>query len=131
MKTFKSILTVIGLFAALTGHAQVYSGKYVSITNEHWYKGVKISQTTKFKPGVITISKETIRIDTAAYVIVKDGNLQLEDEHMLSQSLILLTTTKTGKYKALDCVLLLNPDKTISEVRLHKTKNTIISYLIN
>lgn len=131
MKIFKSILTLLGLFTALTGHAQVYSSKYVSITSEHWSKGVKISQATKFKPGVVIVGKETIRIDTTAYVIVKHGSLQLEDEHMLSQALILLTTTKTGKYKALDCVLLLKPDKSISEVIVHKTKNSVISYLIN
>lgn len=127
----KRILTLLGLFTALTGHAQVYSGKYVSITIEHWSKGVKISQTTKFKPGVVIVGKETIGIDTATYVIIKHSAIESVDEGQYIQPLILLTTTKAGKYKALDCVLLLKPDKTISEVILHKTKNSVVSYLIN
>lgn len=126
----KRLLTLLGLFAALTGHAQAYGGKYVSITNEHWSKGVKTSQTTKFKPGVITISKQTIKVDTTLYVIVSHSNVIPADEGYFEQQLILIHS-KNGKYKALDCVLLLKPDKTISEVILHKTKNTVISYLIN
>lgn len=127
----KNLLLIIGLFTALTGHAQVYSGKYASITNEHWSKGVKISQTTRFKPGVVIVGKETIRIDTTAYVIVKHGAIESADEGQYIQPLIILTTATAGKYKALDCVLLLKPDKSISEVIVHKTKNSIVSYLIN
>lgn len=127
----RELLLIIGLFTALTGHAQVYSGKYVSITNEHWSKGVKISLTTKFKPGTITLSAQYIKIDTTSYIIVKNGVMALVDEAQYAKPVVILTTTKKGSYKALDCVLLLKPDKSISEVIVHKTKNSVVSYLIN
>lgn len=131
MKHIKTILSLIGLFAALTGHAQTFNGNYVSVTNNHYKEGVKTTSSTKFKPGYINVTQEQIKVDTAIYVIVKHGSLEAADESQWVQNLIVITTTKRGTYKALDCVLLLKHDKSIAEVIFHKSKSSIISYLIN
>ena len=130
MKTIKLILTIAGLLTSVLSHAQTFSGQYQSATTQHYKNGLHTSNTTKFKPGAISVTRESINIDTVSYVIVKHGGNVSEDEGQFSQSLVIMTTTKKGGYKALDCVLLLKPDKSISEVILKKTKATVVSYLI-
>lgn len=131
MKTLKTISLLIGLFAALAGHAQTFNGNYVSVTNNHYKEGVKTTSSTKFKPGSISVTQEQIKVDTASYVIVKHSPIEEVDEGQFIQPLIIITTTKKGTYKALDCVLLLKHDKSIAEVIFHKSKSSIVSYLIN
>jgi len=131
MKTIKAISVLIGLFSALTGHAQTFNGNYVSVTNNHYKEGVKTTSSTKFKPGSISVTQDQIKVDTSNYVIVKHGALETADEGQFVQNLIIITTTKKGTYKALDCVLLLKHDKSIAEVIFHKSKSSIVSYLIN
>lgn len=118
MKT--TTLIIIGLFTSVLSHAQTFTGQYVSQTTAHHKDGVHTSNTTKFKPGTISITKEAIQVDTAQYVILKHGAIANEDEGLTSESLIVANMTKKGTYKVSDCVIVFK-----------KNKSTIISYLIN
>lgn len=129
----KQILTIALLAAGLSGFAQTYNGHYKQVTTDHYKDNNKTATSTKFKSGEFIISADQIKIDDESYTIIKRDAAELEDENYFTQAMIILTKSKTGTYKAMDCIIGLKPDKkTVYYVLLKKTKSTKVGYeLVN
>lgn len=130
----KKIITIISitlvLFSGLV-KAQTYNGNYKQILTQHSKDGFKTKDVSDYRPGLIQVTTKSIIIDQTAYNVLKTDNIELADEKYYTKVLTVYSQGKTGSYKVINCVLLLNPDKTIAEVIFKKSKGTTISYIIN
>ena len=131
MKTIINILTIIAILILCTFRVKAQNLKYKSIVTDHFKNGAKTTSTTKFKPGLISIKGSVMLIDTETFTIIKHEAIETGDEGYFQQPVLVVTQTKKGAYKVLECVLLLNHNKTIAEVIIKKSKSSNVSYILD
>jgi|GEM_PF-6274819 hypothetical protein len=128
----KKLLLAASILTTLTAHAQ-QRPFHIKDSYSFDKSGDFKSHTAKAATGTVNISSKEFIVSEGLkqpeiYLVIKDNGTEPNDEMQTTHSYTVAALTKTGTYKVIECVELLDRTRVITDIEFKKSKRLFISY---